>query len=39
MKLHFPQISKKNLYEGIAVINPVVGAGLMMKNSHDKNPK
>ena len=39
MKLHFPRISKEHLYEGIAVINPVVGAGLLMKNENDKNPE
>ena len=39
MKLHLPQISKKNLYTGVALVNPLVGAGLMMKNSHDKNPE
>ena len=39
MKLHFPQISKEHLYESIAIINPVVGAGLMMKHENDKNPE
>ena len=39
MKLHLPQISKKNLYTGVALVNPLVGAGLMMKNENDKNPE
>ena len=39
MKLHFPQLSKQHLYEGVAIINPVVGAGLLMKNENDKNPE
>ena len=39
MKLHFPQISKQHLHEGVAIINPVVGAGLLMKNENDKNPE
>ena len=39
MKLHLPQISKKNLYTGVALVNPLVGAGLMMKHSHDMNPE
>ena len=39
MKLHFPKISKENLYAGIAVINPVVGGALLMKNENDKNPE
>ena len=39
MKLHFPQISKQHLYEGVALVNPLVGAGLLMKNENDKNPE
>ena len=39
MKLHFPRINKEHLYEGIAVINPVVGGALLMKNENDKNPE
>ena len=39
MKLHLPQISKKNLYEGVAIINPLIGGSLLLKNEHDKNPE
>ena len=39
MKLHFPQLSKQHLYEGISIINPVVGAGLLMQNEYKQNPQ
>ena len=39
MKFHFPNINKEHLYTGIAVINPVVGGALLMKNENDKNPE
>ena len=39
MKLHLPQISKQHLYEGVAIINPVVGGGLLMKDEYNHNPQ
>ena len=39
MKLHLPQISKKNLYTGVAIINPLIGGSLLLKNEHDNNPE
>lgn len=38
-KPSFPKIKKETLYTGIAIINPIVGAGLMMKNESDKDPE
>ena len=38
-KINFPKISKGKLYTGIAVINPLVGGALLMKNENDKNPE
>ena len=38
-KLRFPKLNKQHLYTTIAVINPVVGGALLMKNESDKNPE
>ena len=38
-KPRFPKISKGQLYTGIAILNPLVGAGLLLKNESDKNPE
>ena len=38
-KINFPKISKGKLYTGLAVINPLVGGALLMKNENDKNPE
>ena len=35
----FPKIKKETLYTGIALINPLVGAGLLIKNESDKDPE
>ena len=38
-KINFPKISKGKLYTGIALVNPLVGGALLMKNENDKNPE
>ena len=38
-KPSLPKIKKSTLYTGIAIINPLVGAGLIMKNENDKDPE
>ena len=38
-KINFPKISKGKLYTGIALINPLVGGALLMKNENDKDPE
>ena len=38
-KPSFPKIKKETLYTGIALVNPLVGAGLLIKNESDKDPE
>lgn len=37
-KPSLPKISKGKIYTGIAILNPLVGGALLLKNESDKNP-
>lgn len=38
-KPSLPKISKGQLFTGIAILNPLVGGALLLKNESDKDPK